>query len=154
MNSANNDGQSAEGWLQRRFSKLRGKPMRFLVAGGLNTVVGTSAYPLLLWLSPWFREHYLVALAVVQAFCLCFAFTTYKFGVFRTRDTNVFNEFWKFSSYYVINYAANWIVLPLLVEVGKFDPLWAQIGFGLTVLIGSWFWHSQISFSSKAAKPR
>jgi hypothetical protein len=30
----------------------------------------------------------------------------------------------------VINYAANWIVLPLLVEVGKLDPLWAQIGFG------------------------
>jgi hypothetical protein len=24
----------------------------------------------------------------------------------------------------------------------------------LTVLVGSWFWHSQISFSSKAAKPR
>ena len=75
MNPAKHDAQSAEGWLRRRFGKLHGRPMRFLVAGGLNTVVGTSAYPLLLWLSPWFREHYLVALALVQAFCLCFAFT-------------------------------------------------------------------------------
>lgn len=124
------------------------------MAGGLNTLVGTSAYPLLLWASPWFRVHYLLALLVVQVFCLCFAFLTYKFGVFRTQN-NIFHEFWRFSSFYLVHYAANWVALPLLVEVGHVQPVIAQVGFGLFVIVGSYFWHSQISFKSRpSAKPR
>lgn len=149
----NSPDQADDRSLRGRIAKLRGRPLRFLIAGGLNTVVGTSAYPLLLWLSPWFRHHYLIALAILQPSCLVFAFVTYKLGVFRTRGTNVLGEFMKFSSYYVLNYAANWIVLPLLVEVGHLDPLWVQIGFGLVVLAGSWFWHNQISFRNRAPMP-
>ena len=67
---------------RRRLTKAD-RPVRFLVAGGLNTLVGLSAYPVLLWINPWFHEHYLVALAIVQVLCLLFAFTTYKIGVFR-----------------------------------------------------------------------
>jgi putative flippase GtrA len=129
----------------RTLRKAGERPVRYLLAGGLNTLVGLSAYPILLWVSPWFHEHYLVALAIVQVFCLIFAFSTYKFGVFRTR-TNIVNEFWKFSSYYLINYAANWLALPLLVEVGKIPPIYAQFGFALCVIVGSYFWHSNITF--------
>jgi len=133
----------------RSLRKAGERPVRYLMAGGINTLVGLSAYPLLLWLSPWFHEHYLVALAIVQVFCLIFAFSTYKFGVFRTR-TNIVNEFWKFSSYYLLNYAANWLALPLLVEVGKVPPIYAQFGFALCVIVGSYFWHSNITFKPVA----
>ena len=133
--------------IRDRISKIGGRPFRYLVAGGLNTLVGLSAYPLLLWSNPWFQEHYLVGLAIVQLFCLCFAFTTYKVGVFRTR-ANIFSEFWKFSSYYLINYAANWVALPFLVEVMKINPIYAQFGFALVVIVGSYFWHSNITFAT------
>ena len=39
----------------RSLRKAGERPVRYLVAGGINTLVGLSAYPLLLWLSPWFH---------------------------------------------------------------------------------------------------
>jgi putative flippase GtrA len=135
------------GWIAGRLEKLRGRPLRFLIAGGLNTLVGLTAYPILLWSSAWFYTHYLVALLVVQVFCLCFAFTTYKVGVFRTRG-NIVSEFVRFSSYYMGTYAVNWLVLPALVEGAKIDPIIAQYIYAFIVLIGSYFWHSSISFKT------
>ncbi len=129
---------------------LAGRPVRFLVAGGINTLFGLSFYPALLWSVPWFRLHYLVALGIAQAVCLVFAFCTYKFGVFRTRG-GYLREFGTFSSFYLFNYAANWAVLPLLVEVGGIDPIVAQLGFNLVLIAGSWFWHSRVTFRSASA---
>lgn len=123
----------------------RGRPLRFLIAGGINTALGLSFYPFLLWAVPFFRIHYLAALAISQTVCLCFAYATYKFGVFRT-EGNVAREFGFFSGFYLFNYAANWALLPLLVEVGGVHPSIAQIGFNLAVIIGSYFWHSRVTF--------
>ncbi|XHS01177.1 hypothetical protein ACFB49_27790 [Sphingomonas sp. DBB INV C78] len=122
-----------------------GRPLRFLIAGGANTVFGLSIFPILLWASPLLRVHYMVALLIAQAVSLLFAFTTYKFGVFRTRG-NVLREFVAFSSFYLANYAANWLALPLLVEIAGLKPVIAQLGFALIVIVGSYFWHSRISF--------
>ncbi len=121
--------------------------MRFLVAGGINTAFGLAFYPLLLWSVPFLRTHYLVALALAQGVCLCFAYTTYKFGVFRTRG-NTLREFSTFSSFYLFNYAANWAALPLMVEVGRLPPAIAQIGFTAVLIVGSYFWHSRVTFRS------
>ena len=121
------------------------RPLRFLVAGGINTLFGLSFYPALLWAVPLFRTHYLVALGIAQAVCLCFAYTVYKFGVFRTRG-NVLREFVTFSSFYVSNYAANWAALPLLVELAGIPPEIAQLGFTGLLIVGSYFWHSRVTF--------
>lgn len=121
------------------------RPLRFLIAGGVNTAVGLAFYPLLLWTVPLLRTHYLIALLIAQACCLCFAYATYKFGVFRTRG-NVLREFATFSSYYLFNYAANWAALPLLVELAGIHPVLAQTGFTVLLVIGSWFWHNHITF--------
>lgn len=133
-----------------RFLRL-GKPLRFLAAGALNTAFGLAFYPLLLWAVPEFRTHYLVALGVAQILCLCFAFTTYKLGVFRTRG-DLLREFGTFSSFYAVNYAANWAALPLLVELGGVPPAIAQIGFTLVLIVGSWFWHSRVTFRDHGAR--
>lgn len=121
------------------------RPLRFVAAGAANTVFGLGIYPLLLWAVPVFHTHYLLALGIAQAVSLCFAFTTYKLGVFRTRG-NIAREFGAFAGFYLANYAANWIVLPILVEVGGIPPVIAQLGFALVIIVTSWFWHSRVTF--------
>ncbi|NWK98184.1 GtrA family protein [Sphingobium lactosutens] len=124
------------------------RPLRFLVAGGVNTAFGLAFYPLLLWAMPLFHSHYMVALLVAQAVCLCFAFATYKLGVFRTQG-HVLREFAAFAGYYLFNYALNWAALPLLVEAGGLSPVLAQFGFSLLLIAGSWFWHSRVTFKER-----
>ncbi|WP_447763250.1 GtrA family protein [Sphingopyxis panaciterrae] len=124
------------------------RPLRFLVAGGLNTAFGLAFYPLLLWSVPYFRTRYMIALGIAQAVCLCFAFATYKLGVFRTRG-NILREFAAFSGFYLFNYAANWAALPLLVEFGGMSPIAAQLGFTLLLVVGSWFWHNRVTFRER-----
>lgn len=121
------------------------RPLRFAAAGAANTLFGLAIYPLLLWSVPAFHTHYLIALGVAQAVSLCFAFTTYKLGVFRTRG-NLAREFGAFSSFYLFNYAANWAALPLLVELAAIPPVIAQLGFTAVLIVGSYFWHSRVSF--------
>ncbi|WP_448536897.1 GtrA family protein [Sphingobium yanoikuyae] len=125
------------------------RPLRFLIAGGINTGFGLAFYPLLLWSIPALRTHYMVALLIAQVVCLCFAFMTYKIGVFRTRG-NLLRELVAFSGYYLFNYALNWAALPLLVEAGGLSPIFAQLGFSLLLITGSWFWHSKVTFRNRS----
>lgn len=122
-----------------------GRRLRYLMAAGLNTAFGLAIFPALLWFSAYLKEHYLIALAIAQAVSLCFAFLTYKFGVFRTRGGYA-REFTAFSSFYLINYIANWAALPALVELGGWNPIIAQLFFSLIVIAGSYVWHSRITF--------
>lgn len=133
-----------------RVAGMTGRPLRFLIAGAVNTAFGLAIYPLLLWAVPAFRTHYMIALGVAQILGLCFAFVTHKLGVFRTRG-NVAREFGAFSSFYLFNYAANWAALPLLVEVGGIHPAIAQVGFAVILIVGSWFWHSRVTFRDSGA---
>lgn len=130
-----------------------GQPLRFLIVGGINTLVGLAAYPALLLLAPWFRTHYFLGLLLVQFLCTCFAFVTHKYGTFRARG-NVLSEIWKFSSFYLVNYAANWVALPAMVELGGIDPIIAQLGFSIVVLVASYFWHSRVSFAEPKSARR
>lgn len=123
------------------------RPLRFALAGAANTAFGLAFYPALVWMVPYFRVHYLIALGISQAVCLCFAFATYKLGVFRTRG-NLIREFGAFSSFYLANFAANWAALPLLVEIGRISPMVAQLGFSAIIMVGSYFWHSYVTFAS------
>ena len=124
------------------------RPLRFLVAGALNTGFGLAIYPLLLWSSHWLRDHYMVALLIAQATSVLFAFSAYRFGVFRTKG-DVARQFGLFSSFYLINYAINWVALPLLVEIGGISPVIAQLGFALVVMVGSYYWHSRVTFRER-----
>jgi putative flippase GtrA len=121
------------------------RPLRFLVAGGANTAFGLTIYPALLWSVPALEQRYMLALLIAQATSLCFAFATYKLGVFRTRG-NLAREFGTFASFYLVNYAANWAALPLLVELAHLPPVIAQLAFTAALIVGSWFWHSRVTF--------
>jgi len=133
--------------LGRRIGRIAGRPVRYVLAGALNTIVGFAAYPGLLWASSWFRHHYLLALLVVQVSCVCFAFTTYKVGVFKSRG-NLIGDFVRFTSYYATIFAVNWVVLPFFVEVVGIKPIITQTVFNLFVVVFGYFWHSNITFKS------
>jgi len=145
--------KTAKKFANQAHSTLRkgeGRPLRYLVAAGFNTAFGLSIFPLLLWSSAYLHEHYLVGLAIAQALSLCFAFATYKFGVFQTRGQYA-REFSAFASFYLINYAANWAALPALVEWAGWNPIVAQLFFSLLVIAGSYVWHSRITFKQASS---
>lgn len=121
------------------------RPLRYLIAAGLNTIFGLAIYPVLLWASPYLRHHYMVGLLIAQAVSLVFAYANYKFGVFRTRGKYA-REVTAFMSFYAANYAANWAALPFLVEVVGLSPIVAQVLFSLIVMVTSYFWHSRVTF--------
>jgi len=122
-----------------------GRPVRYIVAAVLNTAFGLAIYPALLWASPYLHRHYMVGLLIAQAVSLAFAYANYKFGVFRTRGGYA-RELTAFVSFYIANYAANWAALPLLVEVVRLSPIVAQLLFSVVVVVGSYFWHSRVTF--------
>lgn len=122
-----------------------GRPLRFLIAGGVNTAFGLAFYPVLLWSIPALHRHYMAGLIVAQAATLCFSFAVYKAGVFRTRS-NMAREFGAFASFHGVNYALNWLALPALVHVAKIDPIPAQLGYSVLFLAVSYFWHRHITF--------
>lgn len=124
--------------------------MRFLFIGGINTVFGLSTWPALLIIVPFFREHYLLGLAICLVVNTTFSFLTMRAFVFKVKN-NIFQDFSKFCSFYFGTYILNIITLPILVEILHFDPLYAQTGFGVFVIATSYLWHSRISF--RRARP-
>jgi len=125
-----------------------GQPLRFVIAGVINTMFGLAIYPALLLSFDVLHRNFMLGLGIAQALSLCFAFAVYKFTVFRTRAGTV-GEFGRFLPFYLFNYAVNWVALPLLVKVAHIDPIIAQCGFSLALMASSYFWHSRITFRGK-----
>ena len=124
---------------------LAGRPLRFAVAGGLNTVFGLAIYPLLLWSVPWLHTHFMVGLGIAQVLSVLFAFIIYKRVVFRSQG-NLLRELAAFLSFYGLNYALNWLALPVLVATTHLGPIIAQFIFALVLMACGFFWHSRITF--------
>ena len=121
------------------------RPLRYLVAAGFNTAFGLAIYPALLLAFPALRVHYMAALLIAQGLSLAFAYSSYKLGVFQTRGRYA-RELTAFLSFYGVNYAANWIALPALVEFAHIGPIVAQLMFSAVIMITSYFWHSKVTF--------
>ena len=120
--------------------------IRFFFTGILNTVVGLGTFPALYYLLESRQLHYLMILTISQTLCICFAYLTNKFLVFKTRG-NYANEFSKFITFHLSYFAVNLVMLPLMVGGLDFNPVIAQTLFALTVIVSSYFWHSRITFS-------
>jgi len=127
--------------LTTRYRKIIG----FLLVGGLNTVFGFSIYPALLFSFPLLQKHYLWALVIAQIVSVAFAYVMYKRAVFRTSGP-WWRELWTFCSFYLIVFMINLAVLPFLVEIVGLPPIVAQLAFGIVTLIGSYIWHSRLTF--------
>jgi putative flippase GtrA len=121
--------------------------VRFLLVGALNTAVGLSVFPALYLLAVPLQLHYLSILVISQILCVSFSFLTSKFLVFRTSG-NYLRESGKFISFHLSLFLLNLAALPALVELAGMNPIWAQMLFTILVIVTSYFWHSNITFSS------
>ena len=65
--------------------------------------------------------------------------------MFQTRGGYA-REITAFVSFYGVNYAANWIALPAMVEVAHIPPIIAQLMFSAVIIVTSYFWHSKVTF--------
>lgn len=129
----------------RALAVRRERELRYLLAGGFNTAFGLTIYPLLLWTIMRGRPD--SALLLSQAVSLVVAFTTYKLGVFRTNGFS-FGELFRFSGFYVVNFAINWLFYLPLVKLLDLNPVVVQTIFVMLAVIASWFWHNRITFRS------
>ena len=120
----------------------------YLLVGGVNTVIGLSAFPALYFLTKPYQLHYMVVLAISQVFCVTVAFFTNKHLVFRTQGNHL-SEYLKFSAFYSAYFVINLIVMPILVEVAGMSPVKSQILISIGIIISSYFWHSKITFAPK-----
>lgn len=120
----------------------------YLLVGGLNTIIGLSAFPALYFLTKPYKPHYMVVLAISQVFCVTVAFFTNKHLVFRTQGNHL-SEYVKFSAFYSAYFVINLIVMPILVEIVGMDPIKSQILISIGIIISSYFWHSKITFAPK-----
>ena len=120
----------------------------YLVVGGINTVIGLSAFPALYFLTKPYQLHYMVVLAISQVFCVTVAFFTNKYLVFRTQGNHL-SEYLKFSAFYSAYFVINLIVMPVLVEIAGMNPVKSQILISIGIIISSYFWHSKITFAPK-----
>ena len=125
--------------------------IRFLLAGGFNTIFGLAFYPLLMWTFGPHGLNYMVALIISQVICVIVAFVTQKTMVFRTRG-NVISEMIKFSSFYMIYFVFVAAFLAIVVEIFHVNPILGQFCLSLAVIFISYFWHSRITFKHSKAQ--
>jgi putative flippase GtrA len=126
---------------------LADERFRFLLVGGINTVVGYGLF-VVLQLSVGEVIGYLGSLFISYAVGTVVAFILHRRFTFRVQG-NLVVDFLRFCSVYVVSLAINTAVLPLLVELVHLDPLVAQ---ALTIIITtvlSYTGHKVFSFRRK-----
>jgi putative flippase GtrA len=127
---------------------LAREQVRFLLVGGVNTLVGYGFFALFLTFA-----GYLVSLYLSYAVAVSVAFVLHRRFTFRVSG-NVVVDFVRFVGVYVISLAVNTVVLPLLVEVAGLHPLGAQaIALLITTLI-SYVGHKWFSFRRSTPPPQ
>jgi len=134
--------------LQKALRNLVGrheKKVRFLIAGGVNTMVGLSVYPILFILLKPIGFGYMEVLFLAQVICITFSFISNKYFVFKTKG-NIKKEYVKFFMFYGFYLALNVICLPVMVEMIKITPIVAQTLFSIAIIVSSYFWHNFITF--------
>lgn len=140
---------SALRWLVgERLHALHGQKLRFVLAGGLNTLVGLAAFPALYFLLQPQTLGYMVILTISQALCIGFSYLTNKFLVFRTSGDYV-GESLRFAAFHLGYFILNLVVLRFCVESFGFSPVPSQLSFAVLVIITSYIWHSRITFSRR-----
>lgn len=94
--------------------------------------------------------HYLVAILIAQAVTISLAFPAYRHWVFGP-GSSVTTDFIRFLSVWSTGAAAGLVVTPFLVEVGGWQPMWAQVVAIVGVAVASFLAHRFITFRPRRA---
>ena len=121
--------------------------INYLFAGGFNTFVGLATFPLLYIGLHRFNVHYMAVLIISQIICVSGAFFMYKYFVFKTKG-NLWREFLKFSTFYMVYFVFNILLMPLMVEGVGMNPIITQALISIGIIVSSFIWHSKITFTT------
>lgn len=136
-------------WLKRLRDDERA---RFLVVGGINTVVG---YLLFLAFEQLFSGNYLASIVASYAIATLIAFVLHRrftFGV--TQRQGIVIDFLRFESVYVVMLAINAGLLVLLVGWWSWPSWIAQAVIVVLTTVGSYVGHKLFSFRGRERFPR
>jgi putative flippase GtrA len=122
----------------------RQQGVRYLIVGAWNTVFGFCAFA---GLQLAFGDHvyYLFLLAIAMVFAILNAYVCYRLFVFKVKGRWI-RDLGRFSIVYLGAFAANLVILPLLVEVAKLPILLAQAFVVAGSVVLSFFAHRSFSF--------
>lgn len=124
------------------FQKIQNRQeIRFLIVGGLNTLVGYGIFAILVY----FQINYLLANTISTIIGVAHSYLWNRFFTFKSKE-KAGKEFVKFISVYVVSYLLGSITLILFKNVLHISPYLAGLlNLGFTTLI-SWFGHKNFSF--------
>lgn len=128
--------------------KIKDKRVRYLIIGGINTVVGFSVYPILYILFCPEYLDYFTTLLVSQLICISVAYVNTKKLVFMTKG-GWGSEIIKFTGFHGIIIAANLLLLPIMVDEFKINPILAQTAYSFLIVVSSYGWHSKFTFAER-----
>lgn len=129
---------------------LEDERVRFLIFGGINTVIGYGLFALFeLFLGKYIG--YLGSLYVSYALATILAFYLHRRFTFRASTSGkVVVDLLRFQSVYVVSLLVNTAALPLLVEWFGLKPLVAQAVIVVITTAISYVGHKWFSFRRKA----
>lgn len=123
--------------------------IRYLVAGGYNTVFGFLVFAGLYFLLET-QLHYIVIAMIAQVLAITNAFLVYRYLVFRS-DGNILHEYLKIYVVYGVTFVLSIVMLALLVELLGLHPVLAQFFVILVTVVVSYLGNSRFTFSSKSS---
>ena len=123
---------------------LQRKEFRFLIVGGINTVVGYGTYALFLYLG----VDYLIAFTIATIVGVINSYLWNRFFTFRS-NSKALGEIAKFSLVYFISFCAGLLFLKVIVGWSGMDQYLAGILNIIMTTIISWFGHKNFSFKTK-----
>ena len=122
------------------------KQIKFLLVGAWNTLFGYSVFALLCVAAARLGVHYLAALVVSNVLAVTNGYFSYKGAVFNGGERS-WPEYFRFSSVYIALLAANMVLLPLLVNATRLNPVAAQGILLPFTVVSSYVAHNYFSFN-------
>jgi putative flippase GtrA len=120
---------------------LKRRGFRFLIVGGINTVVGYGAFAFFVF----FGLQYLIANTLATIIGVVNSYVWNRFFTFKSKN-NAMNEMIRFASVYLISYCLGMLLLYVIVGYLKMNVYPAGvINMAVTTMI-SWLGHKNFSF--------
>jgi putative flippase GtrA len=125
---------------------VRDQRIRFVLIGGINTVVGYALFVIVhLTLGRFIGDLLTLYMSYIPATII--AFVLHRHFTYRVTGTgNVVIDFFRFQSVYVVSLIINSVALVLLVQVAKLPTLVAQALIVIVTTLVSYFGHKFFSF--------
>ncbi|WP_313401588.1 GtrA family protein [Stenotrophomonas sp.] len=148
MSGAGNAFQEDGGiFIDRWVRSVGGKEtLRFMIAGGWNTLFGYLAFVLVFFLfSRWLGLYWVIVIAYVIA--LPQSFLVQRYFVFRASHRAWRRQFYRFSIVNTATFLLNMTLVPVVISKSGLIPVVAQALFTLVLAVVMYLAHKKFSFN-------